>query len=84
MTRQFDVNQSFRLFQAYELWKRENGEEVPLAGIDLDYRQIFYVSFAQVIIQNRFFCYTFQVSVFKWHKQIFKKQLTIDLQYVYI
>ncbi|XP_052269656.1 endothelin-converting enzyme homolog isoform X4 [Dreissena polymorpha] len=33
---------------AFELWMKEQGEELPLAGLQLDNRQIFYISFAQL------------------------------------
>ncbi|WAR21982.1 NEP-like protein, partial [Mya arenaria] len=33
---------------AYELWVQEHGEEQPVAGLDLDNRQLFFVSYAQI------------------------------------
>ncbi|XP_052772647.1 endothelin-converting enzyme 1-like isoform X5 [Mya arenaria] len=33
---------------AYELWMKEHGEEEPVAGLDLDARQLFFVSYAQL------------------------------------
>lgn len=42
----------------------ENGEEVPLAGIDLDYKQIFYISFAQVdILMFQYYSYETACSI---------------------
>jgi len=35
-------------YNAYEEWLRRNGEEKPLATINLNTRQLFFVSFAQV------------------------------------
>ncbi|XP_052771047.1 endothelin-converting enzyme 2-like [Mya arenaria] len=33
---------------AYEVWVQEHGEEQPVAGLDLDNRQLFFVSYAQM------------------------------------
>ncbi|WAR21939.1 ECE2-like protein, partial [Mya arenaria] len=33
---------------AYELWMQEHGEEQPVAGLNLDNRELFFVSFAQM------------------------------------
>jgi len=35
-------------FQAFELWMRDHGEERRVPGLDLDARQLFFVSYAQL------------------------------------
>ncbi len=39
-------------YNAYEDWLKKNGDEKPLATINLDIRQLFFISFAQVIFEN--------------------------------
>ena len=35
-------------FQAYKKWVAQNGEELPLPGIDLTHDQLFFLNYAQV------------------------------------
>ncbi|ELU15652.1 hypothetical protein CAPTEDRAFT_149014 [Capitella teleta] len=39
-------------YNAYNAWVKENGEEVPLPGVDLTHRQLFFMGFAQVWCSN--------------------------------
>ena len=35
-------------FHAYEDWVENHGEEIPLPGLNLTHRQIFFLGFSQV------------------------------------
>ncbi|XP_066972387.1 endothelin-converting enzyme homolog isoform X3 [Macrobrachium rosenbergii] len=35
-------------FRAYEEWVKDNGEEAPLPGLNLNHKQLFFLGFAQV------------------------------------